>query len=295
MSDDDLSDLSDLSIVLKQPDLREAPSNWLEFLKLLTTMLATIAIPLVIFIVGEDVKSSVKSKELETKYIELSVDILKETPSPETASLRRWAIENINKYSEIPLSVEAKQELQQEALPTALNISSSPVEHFTVPGVPRNIEFVILTDTENSSMKRELQIFQNNKVRASYHYIVGVDGVIEKLVDEDNIAWHAGSSQWQGKSNLNNITVGIGLTHLATPDGKNWMNLPPAHPAVGPDYPDAQIESLVTLLADILKRNNLQVEAILTKQDIAPKRRRTDLFGQPLQKVRSRVNALMTQ
>lgn len=283
----------DFSILLKQPNVAKGPPAWLEFMRLLTTVLASIAIPLVVFFVGENIKGSVKNKELEAKYVEISVEILKEAPRQETESLRSWAIENINKYAEIKLSEEAKKELTEEALPASSVISESKVGHFTVPSTPRDIEYVILTDTENSSIERELEIFRSERVKASYHYIVGVEGRVEKLVDEDNIAWHAGKSEWDGKKNLNRITIGIGITHLSTPNGKNWMQLPADHPAVGPSYPDAQLNALVELLADILVRNQLTVDAILTKQDIAPKRRRSDLHGAPLAEIRMRVAELI--
>ena len=80
---------------------------------------------------------------------------------------------------------------------------------------------------------------------------------------------------------------------MATPDGKNWKNLPPDHPAVGPSYPEKQLESLVNLLVDIVRRNNLSADAILTKQDVAPNRRRSDLYGTPLQDIRDRVKAVL--
>ena len=78
--------------------------------------------------------------------------------------------------------------------------------------------------------------------------------------------------------------------HLSSSNGENWLSLEKDHPAVGPDYPPAQIDALVNLLATIAKKYDLQLNSILTKQDIAPDRRKTDLYGKGMQKVKRRLS-----
>lgn len=276
-------------VTLKNPE-----TSWLDILKVVTTALASIAIPAVLFIVGTGIEESTKNKELETKYVEISVGILTEPPSPETQNLRKWAIDNINEYAPIELPEEAQEELNTEALPSIRSSARTCAQNYTVPSSPRNIEYVVVTDTENASLKGTISTLCRPETNASYHYIIGTDGTIEKLVDEENIAWHAGRSSWEGKENLNSISIGIGLVHLATPDGQNWLNLPSDHPAVGPQYPEAQLAALVMLLNDILQRYDLQEDQVLTKQDIAPDRRRTDLFGKPMEEIRKRLSSKTT-
>lgn len=276
-------------VTLKKPEAEKPGTSWVDLLKLLTTIIASVAIPIVLLIVGKGIEGSIKTKELETKYVEISVGILTEPPSPETQNLRKWAIANINKYAEIPLPKEAQKELKTESLPTVKSSSTRSTQNFTVPSAPRIIEYVVVADTENASLKSAINTLSRPEANASYHYVIGTDGTIEKLVEEENIAWHAGRSSWEGKTNLNGISIGIGLVHLATQDGKNWLNLPADHPAVGPTYSEAQLEALVGLLADILQRHNLSAEQVITKQDIAPDRRRTDLFGKPMQEIRERL------
>jgi N-acetyl-anhydromuramyl-L-alanine amidase AmpD len=276
-------------VTLKNPAEKKQGVSWVELLKLLITVIASIVIPIVLVTVGEGIEGSLKSKELETKYVEISVGILTQSPSPETANLRRWAIDNINRYAEIQLSEQAQEELKSESLPTVSSSSSEKAPNYTVPSSPRNIEYVVITDTENPSLRSVANLMSKPYARASYHYVIGTDGTIQKFVDEENIAWHAGRSEWKGKRNLNEITIGIGLVHLASPDGKNWLNLPNEHEAIGPKYTPEQLDSLVSLLSDILQRHNIPVDHVITKQNIAPERRRTDLFGAPLKHLRERI------
>lgn len=90
--------------------------SWMELMKLLVTAIASIAIPITIFFVGKGIEGSIKKKELETKYVEISVNILIQEPNPETENLRIWAIDNINQYSEIKLSDQAINELKKKPL-----------------------------------------------------------------------------------------------------------------------------------------------------------------------------------
>lgn len=225
--------------------------------------------------------------------MEISVGILTQPPTPETRNLRRWAIDNINEYAPIKLDSLTQVELKTESLPSVSDPDIGSTLNYTVPPGPRSIEYVVVSDTESPSLRGAINFLAKPTAHASYHYVIGTDGQIEKLVKEEHVAWHAGRSEWEGRTGLNRITIGIGLVHLSTLDGDNWLDLPGTHPAVGPDYPPEQLDALVGLLADILQRYDLQVEQILTKQDIAPDRKRADLFGQPIEHVRARVDSLI--
>lgn len=274
----------------------EGGTSKLEVIKIVITALASVAIPAVIFFAGQSIEDSAKSRELALKYVEISVGILNESPTPETKNLRDWAIKNINKYAETKLDPEALEELKTEVLPTsAATGQQQQSQNFTIPSEPRKIKYIVVTDAESASLDAENKLMASSNVNASYHYIIGVDGTIEKMVQEENIAWHAGRSEWKGERNLNAVSIGIGLIHLSSKDGKNWMNLPAGHPAVGPKYPPQQIEALVALLAEITQRNRLEADAILTKQEIAPDRRRTDLFGDGIEMIRKRVKSVVSR
>jgi len=48
--------------------------------------------------------------------IELSIDILTIKPSKEADPLREWAIDILDRYSEVPISEEAKNELKKRSI-----------------------------------------------------------------------------------------------------------------------------------------------------------------------------------
>ena len=49
--------------------------------------------------------------------------------------------------------------------------------------------------------------------QVSYHYLIGRDGAVYRLVPEDRRAWHAGASVWEGRANCNDYSIGIGLSN----------------------------------------------------------------------------------
>ncbi|MDR6948393.1 N-acetylmuramoyl-L-alanine amidase [Pseudomonas sp. 2957] len=126
------------------------------------------------------------------------------------------------------------------------------------------IQFVVVHYT-SASLERSLQLLTHGDV--SSHYLIGDDNnaTIYKLMDENQRAWHAGESQWQGRTWLNSSSIGIEIVNPGykdTPTGRLWY-----------PYSEAQIESLITLLKDISKRNGISARHIIGHSDIAPLRK----------------------
>lgn len=84
-----------------------------------------VAIPIVIAIIGLFANSSLKSKDIEVRMIELAVGILKEDPkaddSSETSPMRKWAIDVINGYSKVKLPNKVKEELEKNPFPETVS------------------------------------------------------------------------------------------------------------------------------------------------------------------------------
>jgi GH24 family phage-related lysozyme (muramidase) len=93
----------------------EIPVLWKK-LEVLSKVLASVLIPVAIAFVGNATKSSIESRNVGLKYIELAVSILKEKPTPETENLRKWAIGTVNSYSTVPLTDAAQKELEKKQL-----------------------------------------------------------------------------------------------------------------------------------------------------------------------------------
>ncbi|MGH1449313.1 MAG: N-acetylmuramoyl-L-alanine amidase [Pseudomonadaceae bacterium] len=124
------------------------------------------------------------------------------------------------------------------------------------------VQYVIVHYT-SSGFDRALQHLTRGAV--SSHYLISEEPVVYRLVDENRRAWHAGDSSWQGRTWLNGSSVGIEIVHPGysdTPEGRVW------HP-----WPAEQVDPLIPLLQDILKRHQLSPDRVLGHSDVAPQRK----------------------
>ena len=96
--------------------------------------------------------------------------------------------------------------------------------------------------------------------KVSAHYMIDEDGTVTRMVPEGKRAWHAGLSYWRGITDVNSASVGIELVN----PGHEWGYRP---------FPEAQIESLIPLLAAIMKRHRIAPSNVVGHSDIAPTRK----------------------
>lgn len=71
----------------------------------------------------------------------------------------------------------------------------------------RKISFLVMHHVEGNSADHAISQFINHKV--SSHYLIDQNGVIFQLVDENDIAYHAGISSWRNVESLNKDSIGI--------------------------------------------------------------------------------------
>jgi N-acetylmuramoyl-L-alanine amidase len=115
---------------------------------------------------------------------------------------------------------------------------------------------VIVHHTSKSTAEEALDVLTNRDRKVSAHYLIGRDGKLFQLVDEAARAWHAGESYWGGQHDLNSASIGIELDN----DGQER-------------FFDAQIETLLALLADLKSRYNIPAANFLGHADVAPGRK----------------------
>lgn len=118
-------------------------------------------------------------------------------------------------------------------------------------------EFIILhaTGSSEATTLNDILRFLRLSNFVSCHYVIGKRGEIVQMVREEDRAWHAGSSWWKGKSNLNNYSIGIEILS----DNKTFN--------------DWQRDSVIWLCRNIMKRNKIPPHKVLRHKDIAPKRK----------------------
>lgn len=120
----------------------------------------------------------------------------------------------------------------------------------------RRPNFVIIHDTGSGDVERALRTLTDPAREVSSHYLIGRDGTLYQLVDENRRAWHAGASYWGGNSDINSASIGIELDNTG------------AEP-----YSEAQILTLLDLLRGLKTRYRIPTGNFLGHGDVAPGRK----------------------
>lgn len=128
----------------------------------------------------------------------------------------------------------------------------------------RRPQLIVLHHTDMASAASALRTLRtrNQHGRVSAHYLIGRDGTLYQLVDDEKRAWHAGASRWGDLTDLNSASIGIELDYDSGGDIDH-----------APDYPPAQIERLIQLLRDLSVRLQIPPQAVVGHGDIAPTRK----------------------
>ncbi len=120
------------------------------------------------------------------------------------------------------------------------------------------------------NFEKSLRVLTDPKTQVSAHYLVpekafDKERKVFQLVKEIERAWHAGISQWQGKVNLNDTSIGIEIVNLGyqdNEDGRIWY-----------PFSDYQIETIIELSKTIIARYQIHPTCVVGHSDIAPGRK----------------------
>jgi N-acetylmuramoyl-L-alanine amidase len=140
---------------------------------------------------------------------------------------------------------------------------------YTAANQDSRVQFVVIHFT-NETWESALSTLTAGKAQVSSHYLVREDPpVVYRLVDESRRAWHAGVSSWRRTTALNAASVGIEIVNMGdrSPPGTPVGELQFA------EYPAAQIDAVIALVKDIVKRHNVKPENVVGHSDIAPQRK----------------------
>lgn len=86
---------------------------------------------------------------------------------------------------------------------------------------------IIIHDTAGRLDKfSSVNWFKSEECTTSAHVVVELDGTITQMVDFNKRAWHAGASEWNGKSNCNTFSIGIEIVNPGKldKDGRAWFH-----------------------------------------------------------------------
>jgi N-acetylmuramoyl-L-alanine amidase len=98
------------------------------------------------------------------------------------------------------------------------------------------------------------------EAKVSCHYLVAEDGQVLCMVDEEKRAWHAGRSRWRGITDVNSASIGIEIVN-------------PGHEYGYHPFPEEQMDALIPLVADIVRRRAIPRANVVGHSDIAPDRK----------------------
>ena len=96
--------------------MEEPKENRWQGLNAVSGLFAALALPIVLAMIGNRYTNALKEREIQGRFVELALSILKEPPKPESRGVRGWAIGVINQYSGVPLSQEAREDLKAGAI-----------------------------------------------------------------------------------------------------------------------------------------------------------------------------------
>lgn len=118
------------------------------------------------------------------------------------------------------------------------------------------IDMLVLHYTDMTSTEAAVAHLCDPESKVSAHYVVGEDGEVFALVDEDKRAWHAGESYWRGNSGVNSRSIGI---EIANPGHSNGYRA----------FPEIQMQSVINLCHEILARHDISARNVVGHSDVA--------------------------
>lgn len=120
----------------------------------------------------------------------------------------------------------------------------------------RKPNFVIIHFTAQDSIGQTLHTFTITSTQVSAHYVIAKNGKVFHMVNDYLRAYQAGAGKWGSVTDMNSCSIGIEIDN----NGHE-------------PFTDAQINSLLVLLAQLKKNYAIPQANFIGHQDYAPKRK----------------------
>ena len=123
-----------------------------------------------------------------------------------------------------------------------------------------SIKIIIIHYTGMQSERESLIRLCNPKSKVSSHFVINQNGKIYRLVQNNQIAWHAGKSCWGKYRNLNKNSIGIELVNKGHQFGYT-------------NFKKKQISSLIKICISLIKKYKIKKKNVVGHSDVAPLRK----------------------
>ena len=140
-----------------------------------------------------------------------------------------------------------------------MNIIKQPSPNFD-SREGQKIDMLVLHYTGMKTGRGAIEKLCDTSAKVSAHYVVEEDGRVLQLVEEKDRAWHAGISFWRGNTNINQRSIGIEIVN-------------PGHEYGYRPFTLAQMEAVIALCEDIVKRHKIPARNVVGHSDVAPARK----------------------
>jgi N-acetylmuramoyl-L-alanine amidase len=137
-------------------------------------------------------------------------------------------------------------------------IVDAPSPNFDERSLP--VSMLVLHYTGMADAASAIARLRDGESKVSAHYLVDEDGAVLRLVDEDKRAWHAGRAYWRGLIDVNGASIGVEIVN-------------PGHEYGYRPFPEPQMEALIPLVADIVRRYEIRPPYVVGHSDVAPARK----------------------
>ncbi len=140
-----------------------------------------------------------------------------------------------------------------------MRIIDTPSPNFDERDAP--VSMIVLHYTGMQDAESAIARLCDPEAKVSCHYLVAEDGQVLRMVAENKRAWHAGRSHWRDIDDCNSASIGIEIVN-------------PGHEFGYRPFPDAQVASVIRLVAEIKDRYAITRGDVVGHSDIAPARKR---------------------
>ena len=124
----------------------------------------------------------------------------------------------------------------------------------------KSVKFIIIHYTGMQSERESLSRLCNFRSKVSSHFFINQMGKIYRLVEDNQIAWHAGKSCWGKYKDLNTVSIGIEMVNKGHKFGYT-------------NFKRKQLSSLVKICKNLIKKYKIKKQNIIGHSDIAPLRK----------------------